>query len=103
MKLARTNTYAVRPNRGLFSFLLSRRAGPRGANATILDVLQPRTALSRRAPRLTVRWHVSAKTGRLECAWSEDADKIGDPALCRARRRGSREGHLLSHHRNRHR
>lgn len=104
MKLARTHTHAVcQSGRGILSILFSRRLSARTANAIALDILQPRSALTRRAPRLTMRWHVSADTGRLECGWSEDAGKIGDPPLCRGRKRASRGSRPLSHHRNRHR
>ena len=90
MKLARTATHALRYiGRDAISF----------QSATSAAGGIPTEICGRR--RLTARWHVSARTGRLECSWSQDAAAANDPQLSRRGRNGRVLARLLSHRRNR--
>ena len=94
MKLARTATHALRYiGRDAISF----QSATRAAGASFPQKFAAGTPVG----RLTARWHVSARTGRLECSWSQDAAAANDPQLSRRGRNGRVLARLLSHRRNR--
>ena len=93
MKLARKATHAVR--------YVGRDAIPFQSATRATGAFPQKFAAGTPVGRLTARWHVSARTGRLECSWSQDAAAANDPQLSRRGRNGRVLARLLSHRRNR--
>ena len=93
MKLARTATHAVR--------YIGRDAIPFQSATRAAGAFPQKFAAGTPVGRLTARWHVSARTGRLECSWSQDAAAANDPPLCRRGRNGIVLARPRSHRRNR--